>query len=91
MWTGDTVPHDDWIESEAFGASVVKSVTNLIKEGIPNVPLYFVMGNHEAYPVDRFDFNGPLSNYLYKVLHPLFKDDLDESAYKEFSENLYYS
>ena len=40
---------------------------------------------------NRFDFNGNLSNYLYEVLPPLFKDDLDENAYKEFSENLYYS
>jgi hypothetical protein len=49
------------------------------------------MGNHEALPVNEFDFTGNYSDWWYTMIAPLFRGDLDDEAYNELSTNLYFS
>jgi len=62
-----------------------------MQENIPNTPIFFTMGNHEALPVNLFDFTGNYSSWEYTDYPPLFRQYLDQEAFKSMQENLYFS
>lgn len=53
LWTGDISPHDIWNISKSDAASHVRLVTKMIREYSNGLPVFPVIGNHEAHPVNR--------------------------------------
>lgn len=53
LWTGDISPHDIWNISKSEAASHVRLVTKMIREYSNGLPVFPVIGNHEAHPVNR--------------------------------------
>lgn len=53
IWTGDISPHDIWNISKAEAANHVRLVSKLVREYSNGLPVFPVIGNHEAHPVNR--------------------------------------
>ena len=52
IWTGDISPHDIWNISKAEVVNQIRLLSGIMKE-YANVPVFPVVGNHEAIPVNR--------------------------------------
>ncbi|KAK7063319.1 Sphingomyelin phosphodiesterase, partial [Halocaridina rubra] len=52
IWTGDVVPHNMWSTSREFNLQVVKETNEMVQSFFPDIPVFPVMGNHEANPLD---------------------------------------
>lgn len=68
MWTGDITPHDIWNITRDEVIFQIRLVTDMIKQHA-KVPVFPVLGNHEAVPVNSFpppEVKGDLSiSWLY--------------------------
>lgn len=55
FWIGDNPPHDTWNQTGVpenihFGTTLLQ----LTKQTMPTVPIFFCMGNHDAWPSNNF-------------------------------------
>lgn len=63
IWTGDTVPHDLWGMSTESVINDVTKVSNIISNILGNTTvIYPSVGNHDAYPVNNYDFSKAQGN-----------------------------
>lgn len=53
LWTGDISPHDIWNITKEEALSHVRLVTKMIRDYSNGLPVFPVIGNHEAHPVNR--------------------------------------
>lgn len=87
FWTGDNIAHDVWEQSVEKNSYYTKYITDIIKEKLPNVPVYPILGNHEFFPVNvqSFDGNHPLidniAEYWADWLGPEGIDDFRNFGY----------
>ena len=84
LWTGDISPHDIWNISKSEAANHVRLVTKLLREYSGGVPVFPVIGNHEAHPVNSFsppEVKGKFSmSWLYDLLADEWAQWLPEDA-----------
>ena len=52
LWTGDQPPHDIWDQSIDENLAIINVTVALMKEYFPSTPIFPVVGNHEAWPVN---------------------------------------
>ena len=52
IWTGDQPPHDNWKQTMRNTLQVITLTTLLMKKYFAKMPVFPVVGNHEAYPVN---------------------------------------
>jgi predicted MPP superfamily phosphohydrolase len=64
LWTGDSVSHDIRHMTEEHVVLTLETLTNLIKEFFPDVPLIASLGNHDFEPANYQDFSESESNYI---------------------------
>ena len=83
MWTGDITPHDIWNITRDEVLFQIRLVTDLIKQHA-KVPVFPVIGNHEAVPVNSFpppEVKGDLSiSWLYDEVAKQWSYWLPEDA-----------
>lgn len=83
MWTGDIAPHDIWNQTRDEVLFQIRLVTDLIKQHA-KVPVFPVIGNHEAVPVNSFpppEVKGDLSiSWLYDEVAKQWSYWLPEDA-----------
>lgn len=51
-YTGDIVDHFSWKTSVEHNTASIKKMTAFMKEQFPGIPIYPVLGNHEAHPAN---------------------------------------
>lgn len=86
LWTGDISPHDIWNISKAEAANHVRLVTKMVRDYSNGLPVFPVIGNHEAHPVNSFsppEIKGKFSmSWLYDLLADEWSEWLPEEALK---------
>lgn len=84
LWTGDISPHDIWNISKNEAANDVRLVTQMVREYSNGLPVFPVIGNHEAHPVNSFsppEIKGRFSmSWLYDLLAEEWSDWLPKDA-----------
>ena len=89
VWTGDNAPHDIWMGSQQHVFESTKVLRDMLNEKFQHkIPIYPILGNHEKYPNDEY---GKEEKELLAGMADLYKEYLDEEAYKQFKETGYYS
>ncbi|CAL4151209.1 unnamed protein product, partial [Meganyctiphanes norvegica] len=58
VWTGDVVPHAMWETSQELNLQMVRETNQMIQKVFPDRPVFPVVGNHEANPLDQFPAPG---------------------------------
>lgn len=53
LWTGDISPHDIWNITKLEAANHVRLVSKMVRDYSNGLPVFPVIGNHEAHPVNR--------------------------------------
>lgn len=53
IWTGDISPHDIWNITKTEAANNVRLVSKMMRDYSNGLPVFPVIGNHEAHPVNR--------------------------------------
>ncbi|XP_072376468.1 sphingomyelin phosphodiesterase-like isoform X1 [Diabrotica undecimpunctata] len=53
-FTGDLVSHRVWGTSPEFNGNIIKTAMSLFAEKLGNIPVYPILGNHEAHPVNLY-------------------------------------
>lgn len=52
MLTGDYMSHSDWTYTRKEHLKVIESLNATLNKYLPDVPIYWVIGNHEGIPVN---------------------------------------
>ncbi|CAG0884083.1 unnamed protein product [Darwinula stevensoni] len=96
IWTGDQPPHDVWDQSMQENLGIINITVAVMKEYFPTTPIFPVVGNHEAWPVNVFspeyvleeDFS---TDWLYNALWANWMDWLPEDQASNVQHGAYYS
>lgn len=60
VWTGDSLTHHIWNNSNEEVINKVKRVSQLVKQQIgADTQVYPISGNHDSFPANLFNFNSP--------------------------------
>jgi sphingomyelin phosphodiesterase len=51
--SGDLMSHADWDYDKSSHAAMVRNISAMMLEYLPNIPVYFAVGNHEGVPIDK--------------------------------------
>lgn len=93
--TGDLVAHAVWETSRTKNLEVVKTIAELFREYLGDIPVIPIIGNHETHPVNVFApyfIQGPTSNaWLYKGFIEHWGWSLPDEAKQTFLKGGYYS
>ncbi|EGG23426.1 sphingomyelinase [Cavenderia fasciculata] len=54
LWTGDSPPHDVWMQTEEKQTTATQTLTELVHLFFPDTIVFPAIGNHESYPADQF-------------------------------------
>ena len=90
LWTGDNTSHDIWQQSYERNLENTKVITNLFKNSL-NFTFFPVIGNHESFPVNVYDFNSDREKIFNKNYADLWKDWIGNDAFNTYSNFSYYS
>lgn len=94
-FTGDIVDHAIWATTIAHCKYAINRVNKLLKDIFAGVPVYPVLGNHEAHPVNLFaPDNVPQeysTNWLYEYVAEEWKAWLPEDALRTVRLGGYYT
>ena len=89
IWTGDNAPHDVWMGSQEHVFNSTRILRDMLNEKFQHkIPIYPILGNHEKYPNDEY---GKDEKDLLAGMADLYKEYLDDAAYKQFKETGYYT
>ncbi|XP_078252026.1 sphingomyelin phosphodiesterase-like, partial [Rhinoraja longicauda] len=53
-WAGDIPAHNVWHQSRHDQITALTTITNLLRQHLPNITVYPAVGNHESTPVNSF-------------------------------------
>lgn len=53
--TGDDPAHDIWMQSQEDNLESLRVSAEAMKVAFADVPVFFALGNHEAYPVNQYE------------------------------------
>jgi len=53
--TGDYTPHDVWNQTKDDIINRLHNVSAILRKYYPDTPVFFINGNHDAYPVDQYN------------------------------------
>jgi sphingomyelin phosphodiesterase len=103
FWTGDNTSHDIWAQTYEKNIENSKVVTDMFrdKEKGFKFPIFPVIGNHESYPVNVYDFLSSRENKFNEFFNTLWhdwiglintnKNENNFSKFESFNKDLSYS
>ncbi|KAK9870764.1 hypothetical protein WA026_009725 [Henosepilachna vigintioctopunctata] len=94
-FTGDIISHRVWSTSEAKNLETEREVLDLLRNTF-NVPVLFVLGNHEPHPVNMYapeeiKTNGLSTKWLFDILAEELKGLISENALKTSEKGGFYT
>lgn len=92
LWTGDSIPHvsDDFIDLEKV-YTVIQNVTDKIKEVLPKVPIYPLLGNHDVWPANQLPFSNDSQYYADMLSKAGWSKLLEPDEQTVFKQGGYFS
>lgn len=94
-FTGDIVDHAVWATTISYNEAAISRINSLLSNIFPNTPVFPVLGNHEAHPVNLF---APLTvpqefstQWLYTYVAKEWSKWLPESALTTVRQGGYYT
>lgn len=90
VWTGDNTSHDVWHQSVKRNLENSKIITNSFQDNF-NFSFYPVIGNHESFPVNVYDFLSNREGHFDYELADMWKKWIGEDAVESFQKDAYYS
>ena len=93
VWTGDTVDHTIWRQSQQKDIYATVWVTQEMKSRFNSskTKVFPIDGNHECFPVNTFDYNSHREDPLKIAFSEAWKDWIGEKAADEVRKNVFYS
>ena len=94
IWLGDDSDHSGYLSDYERNFSYSKYISKALKEnfhtkGVPVIP---VLGNHELFPVDIYNFvDGQTNPNILKRSTEYFKDFQDQDELDQFTKTGYYT
>ncbi|KAF5282840.1 hypothetical protein FQA39_LY17490 [Lamprigera yunnana] len=82
-FTGDIVSHRVWATSRKENAIAIKTFLQGLKDTFGDIPVYPILGNHEAHPVDLFPPLNVNEDLSMKWLYELVADEWSRWIPKE--------
>uniref|UniRef100_A0A914VBV9 Sphingomyelin phosphodiesterase n=1 Tax=Plectus sambesii TaxID=2011161 RepID=A0A914VBV9_9BILA len=52
--SGDYESHADWNYKHSSHQAMIANISLVMQQYLPNIPIYFTVGNHEGVPIDNF-------------------------------------
>lgn len=89
VWTGDNTSHNSWHQSYEHNERNTKMVSDLFKSNF-QFNFYPVIGNHESFPVDNFDFFGKREKDFNTFFADNWKQWIGEEAAESLKTKSYY-
>ncbi|XP_058443151.1 sphingomyelin phosphodiesterase 1-like [Malaya genurostris] len=95
-FTGDIIHHFTWNTTQETNKESMRQIFRLLKESFPGIPLYPILGNHEAHPANLYaphDVPESLnSKYLYDYIMKEWSDWIqDSTANTTIADGGYYT
>ena len=93
VWTGDTVDHTIWRQSREKNIYATLWATEQMNYifNTTRMKIFPIDGNHEAYPVNNFDFSSNREDSLKTAFSQAWKNWIGPKAAEEVKRNLFYS
>lgn len=91
LWTGDNMAHDVWHQNTTRNLNSSVLLTETIKRYLKNIPVFPIIGNHEPFPVNVYDFHNGKNQLLIDGLADVWQDWLGADATATFKKNGFYS
>lgn len=91
LWTGDNMAHDVWHQNTSRNLNSSVLATETLKRYLKNKIVFPIIGNHEPFPVNVYDFNDGKNQVLIDGLADAWKDWLGDEAIATFKKNGFYS
>lgn len=94
-FTGDIIHHFTWNTTVESNEESMRQIFQLLKERFVDIPLYPILGNHEAHPSNLYAPHdvptGLTSKYLYDFVTKQWDDWLPESVKPTLADGGYYT
>lgn len=95
-YTGDIVDHFSWEITKQGNTDSIKKVFKLFRDNFQNIPIFPVLGNHEAYPSNVFAPTTVTSpevsiKWLYDLANEEWESWLPSTTKKTIQEGGYYT
>ena len=90
LWTGDNMAHDVWHQNATRNLNSTVLLTETLKRYFPNIPVFPIIGNHEPFPVNVYDFKNGHNKVLIDGLADVWQDWLGPEATATFRENGFF-
>jgi hypothetical protein len=55
FFTGDLIPHDNWMRTKEMNREQYNKAMGLIRQYFGNKTLFNIVGNHEPYPTNVYE------------------------------------
>lgn len=89
FWTGDNIAHDVWNQTAHKNADYTIKITQWIQKNWGDIPVFPTMGNHEFFPVNVMNFDGPQP--ILRQIGKVWKQWLGKEGYNLFKKYGYYT
>lgn len=92
LWTGDSIPHvsDDFVDLEKV-YTVIQNVTDKIRQVLPKVPIYPMLGNHDVWPAHQMPFTSGSQYYADMLSKAGWSQLLEPDEQTVFRQGGYFS
>ncbi len=93
LWTGDSMESGSYNASKELITRSMLRITEMFKRELAHdVPVFPILGNHEGYPVDNFDFEHPeAEDWLTGPTAEVWGDWLGPEAIQEYKARGFYT
>lgn len=91
LWTGDNMSHDIWDQNTTRNLNSTVLTTETLKKYLKNIPVFPIIGNHEPFPVNVYDYRDGNNQDLINGLADIWQDWLGADSIATFKINGFYS
>ena len=91
LWTGDNMAHDIWHQNTTRNLNSSILIAETLKRYFNDTPVFPIIGNHEPFPVNVYDFHNGNNQFLINGLADAWESWLGADSIATFKQNGFYS
>ncbi|EGR30882.1 ser thr protein phosphatase family protein, putative [Ichthyophthirius multifiliis] len=91
IWTGDNTNHFIWEQSLEDNLKSTEQITQILQQKLPKIKVFPIMGNHESFPVNNYDFGSQREKYFNQRLSSMWQSWIGKEAAEMFANKGFYS